>query len=274
MGTLRVWDTVTRDQIGFYQGEVGKLAVSPNLNLFAAIDGITVTIFNVKTGVKVNEFKQACIAQLIKFSSNGSWIAAIDDCRHVNIWDANTAEAIFSSTLKGSDYPGIAFSPDDTILALVSNHFQLAQAMINLWDTTSWRHVGTLEVDGISFGVDFDATGNMIIDRGSDRYLLDALRLWDVNTQSEMMTFTDISGGGRIAINPQNQVAAVSGGTTFFMKFIDLSTTTDPLKDYLIYLDMEGGAFRQQFSPDGRMLLTVTYTMSGDMARLWGVPAN
>lgn len=87
--------------------------------------------------------------------------------------------------------------------------------------------------------------------------------LWDLDSKSEIIQVGFPTGGGVANFSPDGQLLAMGSGTTTDIQIFD--TERGSLR---ITLDTESGATSPpEFSPDGRLLLTV-----GTDIRLWGVP--
>jgi WD40 repeat protein len=136
-GVKSKWDA--RVQTFDVGKHVHSLAFSPDGNLLASAD-TKVRVFNALTGNHVMTFEADSDPQDVIFSYNSQLLAATYPGRDgtVKVWDRTTWKEV--QTIKTSAIVvAIAFSSDDEVLALISNHddTQSDKASVEFWSVRS-----------------------------------------------------------------------------------------------------------------------------------------
>lgn len=160
---VTLWASQTGNQLRALQvdGPVSGLAWSPDGRTLAAAwagdwsGGIV--IWDIQAGLALQTLgqnQQGGVTDLA-WSPRGDMIAAIEDGR-LALWDVETGRSL--QLLQGVDAYvswSVAFSPDGNILAAGGEK-------VILWDTHTGQEVGSLEVDGTAYALDFSPDGSWL----------------------------------------------------------------------------------------------------------------
>ena len=202
-GSIGIWlyDTTTHKEVTLLTvqtGEVTSVAFSPDGTTLASTSGPwlddTVRLWDTTTG----ELKKTLTGHTsTAFSPDGKTLASgsgdntvlEDSTGHtdsaVRLWNTVTVE--YEVTLTGDSWVyGVAFSPDGTTLASVSEGLT-----VRLWDAVTGEHKATLIVHSWVYGVAFSPDGKTLASVSEDR----TVRLWDAVTGEHKRTLTGHTDG-------------------------------------------------------------------------------
>jgi WD40 repeat protein len=196
-GPLRLFDTQTGQELdklsdGVYDvSTISALAFSPDASILASgVDSI-VKFWDMRTR-KVRTRVEAGVGYIraIAFSPSGKIVAVGGQDHITKLYDARMTKELV--TLKtGSAVTSIIFSPDETTLATIS----LNEVM--LWDAKTGKNLATVNEYAKSVAFSRDSKTLAI---GSE-----TLKLWDVRSGSELVTFEDIGTVHGIAFLPDGK---------------------------------------------------------------------
>jgi WD40 repeat protein len=217
-GTLRVWDTATRDEViqQPYPSIVTALAFSPNGRMLA------VTTYGRQFQVQVwdTRTRRASFtlgtgpATGVAFSPDGTTIAAAG-LRGVTLWNVadRTATNLPFPTGSPSFKSPVAFSPDGRLIAAA-----VSNGAVYLWSTSSHRLVGVLpgqtgEVSAIAFSPDGRTLAVASAAAGT-------AQLWNVADRTLTATLQSPAGStgviNTLAFNPAgNYLVTADGGNIY-----------------------------------------------------------
>ena len=151
-GAVYLWDPDTRESLGIFDkhfSPIRCLAFSPDGNTIASSDGSKFLIWNVHTKAVKTNLETRRLVSVIAFSPDNTTIACNgrpgdDRNGDVDLWDIRTSTIV--NTIPGS-FGGVrsmAFSPDGTILAVVSN-----DEKVRLWQLTPTSATITFNPDSV-----------------------------------------------------------------------------------------------------------------------------
>jgi WD40 repeat protein/serine/threonine protein kinase len=220
-GTIRIWDTATRNELGSFDEHdnwIASVAFSHDGKLLVSGSGdATVKIWNTvgsdneairtlqghETKIGENFFRYphpVCAA----FSSDSRKIASGGPHGFVKIWDVDGNECL---TMKGKHTKGvtsISFSPDNTRVA--SGSFDRT---IKIWNVSNRIEEHTLRGhSGPVFSVSFSPDGTRVISASED----DAVKIWDPSNGRELLTLWEHVGPVKTAVfSPDGQKIITAG---------------------------------------------------------------
>jgi WD40 repeat protein/uncharacterized caspase-like protein len=192
-GTLRVWELASRRQVLSVtgnKGSFGKVAFSAEGDLLAWCTRWQVNIYNSNSGIQVRNFSNE-LAGAVAFSHNGRWLASGNE-----LWDLSTWQRVHrleghiqrtgGDTARGFQVGGLAFSPDDRLLASAAD-----DGTIILLDVDNGRilrtfHGHTAQVRDVHFSPD----GQRLVSAGWDKLV----KIWDAATARTLSNLVGHSG--------------------------------------------------------------------------------
>ena len=104
----------------------------------------------------------------VAFSPDGKLLAAGNRYHTVRIWDVATRKEVKTLTGHMSDVWSIAFSPDGKTLAAADTDWKKA-SKVKLWDTTTWKDRGALDVPGEILSIAYSPKGDWLAVGSWDR---------------------------------------------------------------------------------------------------------
>ena len=188
----------------------------------------------------------------IAFSPRGRWLACA--CSEgVALFDAGEFQRRLF--LRGDIPTGVAFSPDDQVLAIPAEKL----GALRLWDVAVNREVAVLDCPRANGAVTFSPDGRYLIASNGD-----AVRLWTPWVTDEKITLTGHLGGiPGIAANREGTLLA-SAGKDRTVRIWDAASGR-PIKSLF---DFSGPVQAVAFAPDGRRLVTAEFQ---DELRIWEI---
>lgn len=184
----------------------------------------------------------------VKFSPvDASLVASAGNTNTIKLWDLRNDTV---STLRGHTQPviSIAFSPDGQLIASGGDDWTF-----RLWDVRTQQNIATLEdvTDRIRWRIKevaFSPDGQRLATAGRH------LKLWDVDTQTEIAMFQHAEYVWALAFSPDGQLLAAGDGEGT-VKIWDI-------QERQAIAQLDGDAVRVDtltFSPDGRTLASAGY---------------
>jgi WD40 repeat protein len=216
---VKLWDIATQRAVNSFRGhraEVTSVAFSP--------DGQTLATGSVDHTLKLWRVAASQEAETLKghteriwrltFSHDSKTLATASYDHTVRLWDVATGRA---ATLKGfrQVVSGVAFSPDDRILATGTGAWNenRGQGELKLWNVARRTTGATLRGhpappggSGLVFGVAFSPDGKTLASAGSDRYA----RLWNVASGQEFAKLRHPKRLWDVAFSPDGRILATA----------------------------------------------------------------
>ena len=241
-GTVELWDIGSRERIdvmGGHEAMVQCVAFSPDGRFLASSAKEHARLWNIEDREEIGIFKHSAIVESVAFSPDSKTLACVDNNR-IRLWDTHRKTEI--SVL------GEASLLEEAIIE-ETGFFNFLTRLIN-W--TFGKPAPNLPVHYVSIiqSIAFSPDGKLLVSGGID----DAVRLWDVKRQREIITYyPDPKGDGyaninAVAFSPSGETFA-SGGTH---KEIHLWSVAGATK--VATLNTEEHVKALAFSPDGRFL--------------------
>lgn len=97
----------------------------------------------------------------VAFSPDGKLLAAGNRYHTVRVWNVETRKEVTTLTGHMSDVWSIAFSPDGKTLAAADTDWK-KPSKVKLWDTTTWKERGTLDVPGEILSIAYSPKGEWL----------------------------------------------------------------------------------------------------------------
>jgi len=150
---------------------VANLEVDPELSILLAIEAVQTT--RSADGSPLPEAEEALhravtasrlelgvpgLGGLLVWSPRGAFVTeGPEDSGLIDIRDSETGERVLSFQGHDGDVNDVAFSPDGSLLASTGE-----DETLKVWDTSTWRLVSSLSVDGGAWGPSFSADGSLV----------------------------------------------------------------------------------------------------------------
>ena len=198
---------------------INSLSFSPDGKLLASA-GSSLKLWDVGTGTTIATLLRTSPSskddiRSVAFSPDGKTLASSGgEGTAVRLWDVDTRtqKAILIDT-EAKSVGSAAFSPDGKTLAVAaSGHW--GAISVKLWDVDSRTQIATLPIgyDYGGFSMSFSpeyADGTIILAVGIlNRWGRGGVKLWDVNTQTEITTLIEDVGVSSIVFSPDSKTLA------------------------------------------------------------------
>ena len=216
----RIWNVQSRDTITtlehFISGEgsytITDVAFSSDGRLLATANR-GVKLWDTAAWQEIVTFHADPWIHCVAFSHDSQLLAAGDRSGYVRIWNIEARQLVTEMKIDPNSVYGVAFSPDDTILASAGQGGE-----IKLLSTVDWERIGTLHNLGTVFDLAFTADGQTLASTGYER-----ISLWSVRTGKDIVKFREHAGWVRtIALSPDGS-AVGSGGDDGIVRVQDIS---------------------------------------------------
>jgi WD40 repeat protein len=230
--TVRIWDTATGKELLCFKkhaGAVTSLAFSPDgKHVASGSEDTTVRIWGADTGDVMREFKgHRRPVMAVAYSPDANTVASIGQGPKGEfiVWGASTGDIDVNNT--GMAWTSVAFSPDGRQLATGEvgtvgrddKNDPVLKVAVRIWDLCTLKgpeggHVKAFEghQDAITQVV-FSPDGKQLVSSGVDQ----TVRLWDVSTGKEVVTFHEEAAALCAAFSPDGQ-RVVSGSADHTVK--------------------------------------------------------
>ena len=273
-GTVKLWNVSTRRIIATLEhtSAVYTVSFSPDGKILASgSENGTVELWDVATHTHIATLGlHASEVTSVAFSPDGKILASGggDGDKMVRLWDVATRTNITSLGGEGAAISDLAFSPDGSVLAFGGGY---SWTNITLWGVATRTHIATLEGHRSNvLSVAFSPDGTTLVSGSSDD---GTIRLWNVGTGGNIMTFGVGAKVSSIAFSPDGKMAA-SGFYDGTMLLWDMSPYITPstptpvptpdfdgdgivgVSDFLLFVDQFGfsrsdGGYEARFDLDG-----------------------
>lgn len=280
-GTVKLWDPLTRHQIGTtitattpadgFSNPASVNGVAFNLagTVLATAGGDgTVRLWDPATHHQIGTTITNTVngaATSLAFNPTGTVLAAAGSDGVVRLWNPATQQQIdlaatTTITANGYEVRGVAFNPAGTMLATVGD-----DGMVRLWNPTTRQQIGNtinaISDDHSVYGVAFNPTGTVLATADGDG----TVRLWNPLTQRQIgTTITAGKSVQGVAFNPPGTMLATAGdnGTVRLWN----PTTQQQIGAAITVATAGYPVYGVAFNPAGTMLATA----GGDgTVRLW-----
>jgi WD40 repeat protein len=251
--SAKIWDSQTLAQITTLEGhETGvlTLAFSPDSDRLVTSSlspWEPEFVWDTSAGQIVGTlFGDAQVWEGISFSPDGNWIAAASADGTVRLWNATTYEEVQRFGSGESYMLGLAFSPDNSRLA-VSSSLDFGQAgMVTIWDIASREEYLTFYAHAdMVFDIEFSPDGNRLATSSLDG----TAKVWEASTGRELLQLSGHKDGIlSVAFDPSGERLA-TGSKDGTLRLWNVSLN----REYLSFPTC-GSTGGVAFSPDGTRL--------------------
>ena len=253
--TVRLWDVDTGEVLHNIRASYAtksRVAFSPDGKTLASKRGIQLSLYDVKTGFLKQTLTTG--AGGIAFSPDGALLASGgQDEKTIShgpdviwLWDTHTLQEVRIITGHRSAVHSVAFSPDGQTVVSGSGQGW----GIFFWESRTKKYLRSLPATGGKLL--FSADGKILASSGSGR--TDALRLWDVNTDKEIISFSAHLIDS-FAFSPDGKMLAVGarsasyGAGSIYLLHVATGAIVFTLTGH-----QSGAVASVAFSPDGKTL--------------------
>lgn len=194
-----------------------------------------------------NKHKQHLSA--LAFSHDGSLAVSSDGYGKANLWDVE-AGSLLETLSVPTGVSNLAFSPDDSLLAVISS------AGVQLWETSAWSLLDSFAGTAAAFSLNGDLLAAAAWDAGEEVVFLRRITGGGTTVEQHIVV-----SGNSLAFSPDGELLAVSGKKLTLCRVSDGKRLLElnPLLPF-------GEVF---FSPDGTYLALAHW--DGTVS-LWGIP--
>ena len=299
--TVRLWDTVTSNEVAILQkhtGFINVLAFSPNGKMLASgSTDKTVMLWDTGTGELLTTLTGHINSiNTLAFSPDGSTLASGSTDGTIRFWNTETGDLLPPRITEHTKWVKVAFSKDDTTLAGVN-----FKGVITFWDLKTLLKTGSQTIGDPDFlmisAFSPDGTKFASIAGTGTTWVPDqVIRLIDVSTGHELASLAEPSGGAvsHLTFAPDGKTVAYGRSHKIILQNIETGKSLDislldennvennhrkaNVKDVLEvppgFLVLRQGVMPHQipqistfaFSPDGRKLVSGTL---GGKVQMW-----
>ncbi|MDI3404097.1 toll/interleukin-1 receptor domain-containing protein [Streptomyces cavernicola] len=195
-GSVHLWDVSRRVRVGGpftgHTSTVSAVDFSPEgSTLASASEDTTVRLWDVRAQRQIGPSINTGSADSIVLSPDGRTLAAAGSETGLRFWDMAERRPVGDPLEKGELGlgPAIAFSPDSTMLAMVSGS---TRPRVKLWDVRTRRQIGKSMRghSGDILDLAFSPNGKTLVSSGTDSLHtwnpVTSLRTWDPATQRQV----------------------------------------------------------------------------------------
>lgn len=206
-----------------------------------------VIVWRVGDGSRHQSFKADGNIRAITFSPDGKRIAAGCEDQLLFVWDVESGDVVKKVNAHSQPVYDVSFSPDgQTIATCCGDWTEAKPGRVKLWKAESMTEIARL--DGHETAVRsavFHPDGSRLASVSEDG----AIRIWDVETQSELAVLRNSTGARPLDWSPDGKLLAVGlhDGTT---NVWDLKTSSVVRR-----FGGLGDTFSVRFVPDGSVLI-------------------
>ncbi len=190
----------------------------------------------------------------LAFSPNGKILATISAAgtagfaNTVNLWDVATGQELGGALTIETNWDGLAFSPDSTVLATADG------ATVSFWDVAISRQIGAA-LNGAAGPIALSPNGQVLAATRNQGAGLWNAGLWNIATRREIGLLRYSSGNGNrvtaLAVSPDGKIVAIGGQIGIGTQLWDIATHRR-IGTIRVPGDSEIGTL--SFSPDGKYL--------------------
>jgi WD40 repeat protein len=243
-----------------HSGTVMALAYSPpDGKLLASADGNGLVLLREVASRRLVRrlVGPAGLAPKLAFSPGGKFLAASagetvrGQHSGLRVWEVATGRLTLSVEVDNRGFTALAFSPDDTLLAVAGWTADRLRSTLRFWDTSTWKERPLIEevLNTPPSRLVFTSDGKRLVACDPQH-----LHVWEMPVGKRLVQ--ENQGYDVLALQPGGKLIAVAKGGAVQLRELE-GGKAEPLK-------VDGYCIGLAFSPDGRTLAVV-----GDGVRLW-----
>jgi WD40 repeat protein len=248
--TLRLWDLKTGQRLRIFEGHASSvLAVAltrDGRQAVSASDDRTLRLWDLKSGKLLRTLKGHTGSVLaVSLTPDGHRAVSGSNDGTLRLWDLNTGQSLRTFEGHTSSVLAVAVTPDGRLVLSASGEEwprilgpgadERGSAPLRLWDLESGTLLRTLRGHtGSVRAVALTPDGRAAVSGSDDG----TLRLWDLQTSTEIALFTTDSPIWSCAVSADGQtfVAADQSGRMHFLRLVEADETKPPIGDTKIHL--------------------------------------
>ena len=234
--------------------EVKRVEFSPDGGILAIASGLTITLLDTRTWLKLREFQADDHEILmIAFTPDGRRLLSAGYSEAVRIWDLVSGEMTGQQILPEQPLSCFQISPDGTRLASGSR-----SGVVRIWDAMAGQALSRpFEHEGPVTGLTFTPDGRSLLTCSQDG----TAQAWEIQHEKPRSPIlkTDQPYSSACFTRDGRHVVGTSGATALMFEV----TTGEPVGRPIIH---RNPIYRMKASPDGRELATAAWDGT---ARVW-----
>jgi WD40 repeat protein len=256
-GKLRIWDTLTGEQLAVLQGPAGRpgcTAFSADAARIVVPSGHTATVWDAANGHRITSLGDEYTGAVFSaaFSRDGAQVIT-GSWGGANVWDVATGNKIVFLNRFAGWVKSTAFSPDDSRIAAGAR-----AGAAGIWNAKTGEEIVALRGhEGEVLSIAFSPDGGSVVTGSQDT----TARIWEAGTGKQLAVLRGHEGRVTCVAFSSDGALVVTSSDDHSARIWDAIKGTE-----LAVLRTEGEVTFVAFSPDGSSIFTGS---ADETARVW-----